>query len=145
MLLLQGLTEVAFDRISAGPFDPRQVMCDRADPMPPVAQFVGIGVSSLGVEDMDWERQRSVARLSLDFPARWMLRLTDRTWTWATRPAGEVMVTIHSTGPVGYGQPYNFISADFSPASDTGLYWLDQLTALVWRTMSDPYGGGRRG
>jgi hypothetical protein len=114
--LLRGLLDVAVDRIRDGGFDPRTSMSDRADDMPRQADFVGIGVSSLGEPGVEWPRSRAAALAApglsqLHLPMMWRIRLIDGTRIDVGRRLGTVQESVSSSAPLD------------PPGSLSGAYW----------------------
>jgi len=139
-LFLAGMVDVAWDRIREGGYDPRTSMADRADPMPPRAEFVGIAVSSLGDPDTEWSRARNEALNmgglpGLNLPARGLVKLIDGTWITTQRPSGDVQMRIRSSehldwpGRATYG--WTLAAQGFSPAQGSPEHWLNELCHLV--------------
>jgi hypothetical protein len=144
---LEGLVDVAQDRIHEGGFDPRVSMADRSDEMPPSAAFVGIGVSSLGYPDVPWPQTRAAALAGdglaeLNMPALWGVRLVDGTRIEVSRPAGLVRENVASSEPLdpprlgvfgvgGYMTGWTRLPEAYNPTPHEPDYWLDVMCRVV--------------
>jgi hypothetical protein len=135
--LLRGLSEVAVDRIREGGFDPRTSMSDRADDMPRQADFVGIGVSSLGEPGVEWPRSRAAALSApglsqLHLPMMWRIRLIDGTRIEVSRRLGTVQEAVSSSAPLDQpgslsGAYWSRMPEPYQPAPGGTDHWLDSL------------------
>jgi hypothetical protein len=138
--LLAGLYDVAVDRIREGRFQPLTMMSDGADEMPPWAEFVGLGVSSLCSVGQDWPRIRMSAIAQeglseLNLSAEWRIRLRDGTRIEAIRAPGQVQEIVRSTEPLDPpGRPaygWTRLIETQPPAVGSADYWLAEFCRLI--------------
>jgi len=131
---LHAIVDIANQRYRDGGFDPRSLTDRDEKNMPAGAEFVGVGVSSLGMPGQDWSKARSEAGFGLRMPSRSDVRLVDGTWLEMWRESGASTTYARCNRLLDYTPGLvvsRMIPADYMPPHDSGHQWLDRLLSIV--------------
>jgi hypothetical protein len=141
--LLYRLTTLARERYLPDPagFDPVARMCNRHDPIPAGAAYLGVGVSSLDTADATWDQSRQRATGPLDLPGRCFALLRDGSMLLIERGAQDV-----------FGEVRLVSTHDLNVRRDVSARkwsWLPDLTGIpgtaeIWRQLADLHGVASR-
>lgn len=135
--LLETMTKIAGTEHNAGVWDPLSIT-DRTDPLPQGADFVGVGLSSLGDPAMNWGGIKPRA-FGLDLPAHCDVYLLDGTWIEIGRERHTW--TMKSNRTLGYLTGFDavgrHIPPDYQPRPGSTHAWLQQLVTIVDRAYQE--------
>jgi hypothetical protein len=129
--LLANLTEIAEYHYRAGGWDPVE-LADRSETMPSNAQFIGIGISSLGAPGQNWVEVRS--GFGLQLPSHCDIRMTDGTWIEMSRDGSQSQTRLNCNRLLGYMSGFAqgpMIPVDYQPRPNHPHAWLDRLTGVI--------------
>lgn len=137
--LLETMTRIAMTEHNAGGWDPLSIT-DRTEPLPSDADFVGVGLSSIGDPSIDWSRVKPTA-FGLDLPSHGDIYLRDGTWIEIGRGDRNTW-RMTSNNDLGYLTGFEargrHIPSDYQPHPGTTHYWLQQLTNTLDRAYHTP-------
>jgi hypothetical protein len=130
--LLETMTKIAVTAHNAGAWDPLTIT-DRTDTLPPGADFVGVGLSSIGEPRVDWGRVKPTA-FGLDLPSHCDIYLRDGSWIEIARD-GRTTWTMKSNNFLGYLTGFEasnrHIPREYEPRPGSIHYWLQQFTTAL--------------
>jgi len=136
--LLETMTKIAATEHNAGPWDPLTIT-DRTETLSQGAEFVGIGLSSLGDPVMNWGGIKPRA-FGLDLPAHCDVYLLDGTWIEIGRERHTW--TMKSNKTLGYLTGFDAVGRsippDYEPRPGSTHAWLQALVNIVDRAYQEP-------
>jgi len=139
-VLVAQMATIAEDNLRTHRADPVQ-FTDRTEPLP-YAQFIGIAISSLGVEGMDWGSMKASAfGFGVELPSSCVVRMVDGTWLELSR-TGRGGWRSECNRAMGYmnAMDWNWRSSmppNWTPRPGSMHDYLDRLVAITDRTYEE--------